>query len=77
MTMSALEVGMRADALVQIMRSDVPLEHARGLVNGTSDEDVKAIIEAFRRRGWVDDNLPVPDRGGRLLDWLAGLGDNP
>lgn len=58
MTMSVLEVGMRADALVQIMRSDAPLESARGLLDGTSDEDVEAIVEAFRRRGWVPDTGP-------------------
>ena len=75
MTMSAFEIGMRADALVQIMRSDAPLESARGLMDGVSSQDRESVTKAFVARGWEDDNLPVPDRGTHLHDWLVGLRD--
>ena len=75
MTMSALEVGMRADALVQLMRSDASLDHVRQIVDGLSDDDVKAVLVAFRWRGWAEENIPVPDRGHVILNRIAGLPD--
>lgn len=77
MTISALDVGRLADALVQIMRSDVPLEQARDVMADVSAEDGPAVAEAFAARGWQDDGEPVPARGARLRDWLAGVGDLP
>jgi hypothetical protein len=75
MTISALEVGRIADALVQVMRSDVPLEQAREIMAGVAPGDRPAVMEAFVARGWLDEGEMVPERGVRLQDWLAGLND--
>lgn len=72
MAVSALEVGRVADALVQVMRSDVPLEQAREIMDGVAPEDRPAIVQAFAARGWEDEGEPVPARGARLQDWLTG-----
>lgn len=75
MAMSALDIGRVADALVQVMRSDVPLEQAREIMAAVSAEDRPAVTEAFVARGWQDDGEPVPARGARLQDWLTGAQD--
>lgn len=73
MTISALDVGRLADALVQLMRSSTPLEQAHGIMVGVLPPDWPAVAEAFTARGWQDEGLPVPDRGVRIHDWLLGL----
>jgi hypothetical protein len=75
MTISALDVGRIADALVQVMRSDVPLEQARAIMADVLPEDRPAVLEAFVARGWQDEGELVPERGARLQDWLADLND--
>jgi hypothetical protein len=77
MTISALDVGQIADALVQIMRSDIPLEQAREIVAGVLPEDRPAVTQAFAARAWEDEGEPVPDRGARIRDWLASVVENP
>ena len=75
MTISALDVGRIADALVQVMRSDVPLEQARAIMADVLPEDRPAVLEAFVARGWQDEGELVTERGARLQDWLADLND--
>lgn len=75
MTISALEVGRRADALVQIMRSEEPLDQAREIMDGVPAEDWPAVALAFAARAWEDDGEPAPDRGIRIQDWLVGSRD--
>ena len=75
MTISALDVGRIADGLVQVMRSDVPLEQAREIMADVLPEDRPAILEAFVARGWQDEGEMGPERGARLQDWLAGIDD--
>lgn len=75
MTISALDVGRCADALVQLMRSDAPLEQAREVLYGIPDEDRPAVARAFAARAWEDEGEPVSERGARLRDWLAGARD--
>ena len=77
MTISALEVGRRADALVQLLRSDAPLDQAYAIMDGISAEDRADITQAFVARAWEDDGEPVPVRGARLQDWLVGLRATP
>ena len=77
MTMNALEVGQRADALVQLMQSDAAPEQAHAIMAGVSAEDVEAILVAFRWQGWARENIPVPERGQRILDLIARLPDDP
>lgn len=75
MTISALDVGRHADALVQLMRSDEPLEQARAIMDAVSPEDRPDVVRAFAARGWEDEGEPVPARGARLHDWLTGTAD--
>lgn len=75
MTISALDVGQVADRLVQIMRSDVPLEQAREIVAGLQAGDRPAVTQAFVARAWEDEGEPVPARGVRIRDWLEGVED--
>lgn len=72
MTISALEVGRRADALVQIMRSEQPLDEAREIMDGVEPGDWPDVAQAFSARAWEDDGEPAPDRGVRIQDWLLG-----
>ena len=75
MTISALEVGRRADALVQIMRSEELLDEARDIMDEVAAEDWPDVARAFTARGWEDDGEPAPDRGVRIEDWLMGVAD--
>ena len=75
MTISALEIGRRADALVQIMRSEEPLDGAREIMEGVLSEDWPDVAQAFTARGWEDEGEPAPDRGVRIQDWLMGVRD--
>lgn len=75
MATSALEVGRRADALVQIMRSEEPLGEARRIMDGVAAEDWPDVAQAFSARAWEDDGEPAPDRSVRIQDWLLGARD--
>ena len=71
MTISTLDVGRHADALVQLMRSDEPLDQAHGIMVGVLPPDWLDIAEAFAARGRQDDGLPATARAARIHDWLT------
>ena len=74
---SALEIGQRVDALVQLVVSGSPLDLAPDALAGVAEEDWPALAEAFAHRAWADDHRPITDRAQRVHDWLRGLRERP
>lgn len=77
MAISALELGRRVDALVQLAASGEPFDLAPEMVDGVPAEDRPALAEAFARRAWADGGEPASDRARRLHEWLTGARPAP